>query len=130
MFHRLALPVGESTTVTTDQDSASWSTVVSYVEVEATDWGVNDSGDSYGAANDQGEPDLIAVVATNGRDGYVYADDLDGPEFTSPAEALAWQEEHAGETTSLPVYLADGVTQIGEFVLAPTTTSSLPTPAS
>jgi hypothetical protein len=129
MFHRLELPVGASTSVTTDRASASWSAVVSYVEVKTTEWEQNDNGDSYGAVNNRGEPDLIAVIATNGREGYVYADAMDGPESTSPEEALTWQEEHAGEVVSLPVFLADGETQIGEFVLAPTTTSTLPTPA-
>ncbi len=130
MFQRLELPLGVSTSVTTDSESATWSAVVSYVAVETTGWKRNDNGDSYGAVNDHGEPDLIAVIATNGRQGYVYADALDGPEFTSPAEALAWQKEHAGETVSLPVYLADGETQIGEFALAPTSVLSLPpTPA-
>ena len=32
-----------------------------------------------------------------------------------PAEAIEWQQEHSGEVRTIPVYLEDGVTQIGEF---------------
>ena len=62
-------------------------------------------------------PDLVAAVATNGREGYVYAKDLESPTPSSPVEAARWQEEHTGDVDSIPVYLADGETVIGEFRL-------------
>jgi len=74
--------------------------------------------------NPNGIPDLIAVVATNGLQGYVHRAELeeaDGTaaarEFTSPEDAIRWQEERAGKTFTVPVYEADGTTQIGEFVI-------------
>lgn len=100
-----------------------WRVAVAFVSKEATDWGVNDRGDSFGVENPLGTPDLIAVVATNGLEGYVYADDLaeaNGSraalDFESPEEALAWQEERRGAEIRIPVYLSDGETVIGEFV--------------
>lgn len=101
-----------------------WRVAVAFVSIERTDWGVNDRGDSYGVENPLGTPDLIAVVATNGLEGYVYADDLaeaNGSraalDVDSPEEALAWQEERRGAEFRIPVYLSDGETVIGEFVV-------------
>jgi hypothetical protein len=53
-------------------------------------------------------------VAT-GKDGYVYAADLDGPTPTSPADALAQQEARHDKPRTIPVYEADGQTRIGVF---------------
>lgn len=82
---------------------------------------VNQSGQSYGSQLDAAlgaEPDLVLVVASNGREGYVDRLALEAatnPDFTSPAEALAWQDASAGKVERLPVFLLDGKTQIGEF---------------
>jgi hypothetical protein len=112
---------GEGVTVTTSP-GAAWSITAGYVASDTTDWAVNDSGDSYGVINADGAPDLIAVVATNGKQGYVRSEDLadtDGStaaeSFTSPEDALRWQEENAGVIHMIPVYKSDGTTQIGEF---------------
>ncbi|KTS13628.1 hypothetical protein RSA3_03915 [Microbacterium testaceum] len=83
---------------------------------------VNDRGQTYGSAGAGEEPDLIAVVATNGRQGYVDADELadatgSSQNFTSPEEALRWQEERAGRAVVVPVFLSDGVTRVGDFVV-------------
>lgn len=54
---------------------------------------VNANGASYGSVFDASapdkEPDLIAAIATNGREGYVYETDLEPPELqpASPTEA-------------------------------------------
>ncbi|WP_163542976.1 hypothetical protein [Occultella kanbiaonis] len=92
---------------------------VQYVAHLPTLLGVNANGQTYGATGtSQGEPDLIAVWATNGLFGYVDRDMLDeasGAHVTDPEEALAWQEQHAGEVRLLPVYESDGTTQVGEF---------------
>jgi len=98
-----------------------WGLTVTFVSRQETDWATNANGDTYGVMKDDGAtPDLVAVIATNGEPGYAYAHDLaaaEGGPFNSPEEALAWQEAHAGETLSVPVYEADGETIIGEFVL-------------
>lgn len=114
---------GDTFTLTTDPD-AEWELTLAYVNEELTDWATNESGQTYGAENPDGTPDLIAVVATNGREGYVHRAELEeangtaaAREFTSPEDAIRWQEERAGKTFTVPVYEADGTTQIGEFVI-------------
>ena len=114
---------GTTFTLTTDPD-AEWDLTLAYVNEELTDWATNESGQTYGAENPDGIPDLIAVVATNGREGYVHRVELEeatgtaaAGEFTSPEDAIRWQEERAGKTFTVPVYEADGTTQIGEFVI-------------
>ena len=96
---------------------------IQYVEHVPTLLGINAHGQTFGVTgSDQGEPDLIAVGATNGKSGYVYAKDLEDADgttvqqsFTSPEDALQWQEANAGRTTTIPVYESDGTTTIGEF---------------
>jgi hypothetical protein len=82
-------------------------------------WPTNALGLTYGPGPDalsvQDEPDLILVTATNGKDGYVLAKDLEGPTPSSPEEALAWQAARAGKARVIPVYQSDGITQIGVF---------------
>lgn len=75
----------------------------------------NAAGLTYGAAG-QGaspadDPDLVLIVATNGKTGYAYTRDLNGPTPTSPSEALDLTNNR-----TVPVYLSDGTTKIGEFV--------------
>lgn len=55
---------------------------------ERTPLGVNAKGETYGVESpENGTPDLIAVVATNGQSGYAYARDLNGgPMPTSPED--------------------------------------------
>jgi len=109
------------------------STSTTVVHSGATDWPVNAQGQTYGssagAASAPDEPDLVLAQATNGRVGYVLATDLEGPMPASPEEALAWQAASAGKTRVIPVYLADGVTIIGEFQVGPGTAFQIP-PAS
>ncbi|WP_209717379.1 hypothetical protein [Marmoricola sp. OAE513] len=65
-------------------------------------------------------PTLIAATADNGKRGYIYRSDLEGP-----AEPAASPEEAARRTRDLlddkgqlivPVYAADGKTRIGTFL--------------
>ncbi len=119
----MSVLVGDTFTLTADPD-AEWELTLAYVKEELTDWATNGSGQTYGAENPDGIPDLIAVVATNGREGYVHRAELEeangtaaAREFTSPEDAIKWQEERAGKTFTVPVYEADGTTQIGEFVI-------------
>lgn len=113
----------QSITITTAPES-SWTLAATYVSERTTAWAVNANGETYGALNESGEPDLIAVIATNGNEGFVHAGELahaDGSEqaatFTSPEQALAWQDSMVGKTVSIPVYQNDGETHIGEFTI-------------
>ena len=75
---------------------------------------MNADGLTFGVANDEGTPDLVAVIATNGKTGYVYAKDLNEPAPANPSQALQWQNSPL-VTIHLPVYEPDGKTQIGVF---------------
>lgn len=88
------------------------------------DYQVNSDGLSFGPALDapsvEAQPDLILVVATNGKEGYVYRDVLEeatGGNARTPNEMLAFQENL--RPTALPVFERDGVTIIGEFPVGP-----------
>lgn len=112
---------GNAVTMTASSDAA-WSITAGYIASDTTEWTVNDSGDSYGVINGDGHPDLIAVIATDGQQGYVHRKDLadaDGStaaeSFTSPEDALRWQEVNAAIIHMIPVYESDGTTRIGEF---------------
>jgi len=90
----------------------------------APHYGKNAAGQTYGliasAAAASQSPDLVLVVATNGKQGYVTASDLataEGTGFSSPQEALAWQAAQNGQSQSIPVYKSDGTTRIGDFTL-------------
>lgn len=111
-----------SVTITTSP-AATWTLTATYASEHVTPWATNPGGDSYGVMNGNGTPDLIAVIATNGRSGYVFATDLahaDGTDqnFTSPEQALDWQRERQGKTIIIAVYMSDGMTQVGEFEIA------------
>ncbi|GAB3537791.1 hypothetical protein GCM10027403_22750 [Arthrobacter tecti] len=113
-------PGQHSTKVRTSGPEVKFRARATYVNETPTEWAVNENGHTYGGPNDQGEPDLLSVFATNGQMGYVYRDELNeasgGGNFTSPEEALAWQESMKGKTATVPVYKSDGETVIGEFV--------------
>jgi hypothetical protein len=113
------LPGQDSTRIATDSPTARWRLTVSYSRHTTTPWATNARGQTYGVINDQGqEPDLLQVIAANGRTGYVYSKELDGPVPTSPAQALAWQQQNAGRARTIKVYESDGTTVIGNFVIA------------
>lgn len=80
----------------------------------------NEAGLSYGSLADatspETEPDLILVETSDGKTGYAYKADLDnasGAAIESPEEAAAWEPK----VTEVPVYLVDGKTKIGVFVV-------------
>lgn len=120
----------DSVTITTNP-GATWTLQAMYVNQVTTPWGVNASGQTYGVANQNGTPDLVAVVIDHGRThGYVKASDLNcaasgGP--TSPAQALAWDKANQNRNISIPVYDSDGVTIIGTFVLGDASGSNVQT---
>ncbi len=99
---------------------ARWTLTLTYVHAERAPLAVNARGETYGVAGEGSEPDLIAAIATNGREGYVRRSALDaaaGANASTPAEALAWQDAHAGKTFYIPVYESDGETVIGTFAV-------------
>ncbi|MDO9591513.1 MAG: hypothetical protein Q7J04_10255 [Microcella sp.] len=105
--------------------------VVQYVNYVPTALGRNASGETYGAAWEGLEPDLVAVmgVAPDGSSilGYARATDLNafGPDWpgqpTSPEEALEWQrerDERYPDGWEVPVYSPDGRTVLGTFFIS------------
>jgi len=72
----------------------------------------NRYGQTYGP--DFLEANLVAVISDEGYEGYIYREDLNPPDFTSPEEALKWQESRP-EYIIIPVYKSDGKTVIGSF---------------
>lgn len=78
---------------------------------------VNENGQTLGDASFK--PDLVPVQTVDGKKGYAYYDSVYSvPEFKTPGEALAWQEERRqkGEAEHIAVYEEDGTTVIGCLV--------------
>ena len=118
-------PGQHSVTFTTDPGNR-WQVSAKYVNGEVTDWATNADKNTYGMENDNGSPDLIAVMATNGKRGYAYRTDLEEANgiaamktFKSPQDALDWQEARQGKSFSVAVYDTDGKTVIGEYIIGP-----------
>lgn len=104
---------GQDSTTITATPGARWRLTATYSSVTTTAWGVNASGQTYGVANNNGTPDLIAAQATDGRTGYVYANQLQGAQQTSPSQAAA----NNRPARAVTVYEADGKTSIGQFIV-------------
>lgn len=98
----LGIASGESTFDVDVSEGSPWTVVVSWVKTVTTDWGVNANGQTYGTPNENGQPDLIAVQATNGKVGYSYWSDF---------------MTHGDQGDTFPVYEPDGITVIGEFFI-------------
>lgn len=108
-------PSHDSTTITA-APGARWRLVATYANVTTTGWRRNASGQTYGEPNQHGTPDLIAVIATNGRSGYAYANTLNsGPGGTAPSTPKQALAEN-GRSYTITVYRSDGKTPIGKFV--------------
>ena len=114
--YTMKMAPGQDNTRITASPGARWRLVASYVSVTTTAWRVNASGQTYGVQNQHGSPDLIAVIATNHRAGYVYAQQLNPPPPKTIKQALA--QDHAAPET-LTVYESDGKTPVGKFVVGP-----------
>jgi hypothetical protein len=114
----------DSVTITTSPD-ASWTLQATYVNQVTTSWGVNASGETYGVANQNGTPDLVAVIANDEKThGYAKESDLNcaaGGDVSSPAEALVWDTVSKNRNVSVPVYDSNGTTVIGTFTVGDAT---------
>jgi hypothetical protein len=79
----------------------------------------NAHGHTYGSAAEASdphlEPDLIAVMATNGVVGYARKVDLDGPLPASPAEAVASMPP---ASRTVPVFDQEETVQVGDFLIS------------
>lgn len=97
---------------------------------QPTEWGVNAAGQTFGAATDAGDPDLLAVVGTaddgSTVEGYAFSSELaSGPveQPSNPDEVDEYNEKIAELATEypdgypVPVYLSDGITRIGTFYI-------------
>jgi hypothetical protein len=117
-------PGQHSVTIKTDLQNR-WRITAKYVKQERLPLGTNAKGESYGMESpENGTPDLIAVMATNGQSGYVYRTDLEEANgtaaiktFKSPADALAWQAARGDKDVAIPVYDLDAKEVLGEFVI-------------
>lgn len=112
--YTLSLTTGQDSTTITAAPGERWRLTAIYATATTTPWGVNASGQTYGATNQNGTPDLVAVVAGNHRLGYVYANQLTGPQPTTPSQAATWAQTHPGPRT-ITVYESDGKTPVGQF---------------
>jgi hypothetical protein len=112
--YTMKIAAGQDSTRITATAGARWRLLATYVAVTTTAWGVNASGQTYGVQNRRGTPDLLAVIATNHRAGYVYAHQLNPPPPRTLKQALAQNEAGPKQLT---VYKSDGQTPIGKFIL-------------
>lgn len=87
------------------------------MEPEVT-YPVNSKSHTYGSAADASrpdlEPDLIAVMSSEGQLGWARKADLDGRLPASPADALAQQ---SGSPRSVPVFDVEEEGVIGSFII-------------
>ncbi|MEO8969023.1 MAG: peptidase M56 family protein [Solirubrobacteraceae bacterium] len=111
--YTLSIAPGQVRTTIAATPGSRWRLVATYASVTTTAWGVNASGQTYGVQNQHGIPDLVAVIATNHRSGYVYANKL-YPRPKTIAQALA---QNNAPSSALTVYESDGKTPIGKFVV-------------
>ena len=116
------LQPGQHTVTIDTSANASWTLQAVYVNRVTTPWGTNASGQTYGVTNQNGTPDLVAVIIDQGKvQGYVKASDLNCASGNyvvhSPAQALAWDAASKNRNISIPVYESDGKTVIGVFVI-------------
>jgi hypothetical protein len=118
-FH---LTVTDNLTITTAHE-ARWIIRAQFTTETTTPLGVNAKKQTYGRDNAAHHPDLLAVVASNGKEGYAFQKDLawaengNHPAPTSPTQALQWQQANVGKVFPVPVYLSDGTTRIGTLLV-------------
>jgi hypothetical protein len=108
------LEVGQDSITLHAGAGEQWSLSTTYASVRLTPWESNEAGLTYGVANSHGEPDLIAVIASNGQTGYADHTLLTPVAAANPTQALEFQNSPL-VTEHVPVYLSDGHTRIGSY---------------
>lgn len=82
--------------------------------------GVNAHGKTFGSGDvtDAAKvPDLVAAYATNGKQGFLKKEDLEGPGAAkNPGDALKRQSQSTRRVVA--VYGANGIDKVGEFVFS------------
>jgi hypothetical protein len=120
-FEVVPLTSGVNTVTIKSSPNATWTLQATYVNQVKTTWGVNAIGETYGVSNQQGTPDLIAVVIDGGKiNGYVKESELNcaaGGDVATLAEAAAWDITSQNRNITIPVYESDGVTVVGTFTV-------------
>jgi hypothetical protein len=111
-----AFQPGQKTLTIRTSPASRWRVTTTFIGDTSFGWGINKAGQTFGVPNANGTPTLVAVVATNGKAGYVYDRDLHQPALATPSQALAGQRAAPGEV-SLAVYTSDGTTVVGTFLL-------------
>jgi hypothetical protein len=81
----------------------------------------NASGRTFGSAADANSseqfPDLIYVSTDQGGRGFVKKEDLEGPRFTKPQDAVVWSRLNSGKPRVITAYASDGKTELGTFTI-------------
>jgi hypothetical protein len=116
---------GETSITIETNPTGSWTLRAVYVNQVTLPWTTNANGESYGVPNQNGTPDLEAVLIDGGTaEGYVKVSDLNcasGADYVhNPAEALSWDQITTDTSVAIPAYKSDGTTVIGLFVVGST----------
>lgn len=99
-------PAGSTSITVTATPGTKWTATASYASQAISPWKVNAHGQTYGVDNKNGEPDLQAAQATNGKLGYIYTKDIFNPDRQPPT-----------------VYASDGTTVLGHLDIESDSTS-------
>ena len=87
-------------------------------EVVLNGYPENENGDTYGPAiENMFPPDLMLAIGEDNIQGYVKLSESAGKVAESPEEAEALNK--STKAYSVPLYLQDGKTVIGKFILVP-----------
>jgi len=98
--------VKDGTLAVTADGKGAWALRVWYVETRQLPLAKNANGETYGVESEHLRPDLIYVVADNGKEGYVRRAELDAADAGDGSSSVR-----------VRVYESDGKTVIGTFVV-------------
>lgn len=115
---------GQSTMTIKAPASAKWKAKVMYAKYTPTKWAVNAHGQTYGVANADGQPVLLAVLASNGSPGYVFSSELNDASGVTAMKTIhdqeklgEWMKKNRSKDIQVPVYQSDGTTVVGAFLI-------------
>ena len=113
-----ALSISELSQILPDKINVSGKEILTSCNNPGNKYRINSNGERYGSVAYFSDDflDLFYIVAQNGRTGYVRKTNLYGNTPKTPAEALSMPKDSA-RSISIPVYLEDGITVIGEFII-------------